>query len=256
MFQFCKWYFDCVTDAGDAIVVYRASVDWGPLRLDYGASLYRPARGETVQRHTLRPGRQTPVNGDVIQWACPRLDLCGTWSPRRPGFERALLDEPGRLINWHCVSPSTVAEVRIGDVRLQGSGYVEYLGMTVKPWQLPFTELRWGRFLGQTQSLIWIQWNGAVTRTWLWLNGTEIPGEVQEARIDLLHQGGTLDLQNIAVIRSGPLNRTTRHPVRALTGLLPRWRAACETKWLARGTFGDGDQADSGWAIHEVVRWR
>jgi hypothetical protein len=209
-----------------------------------------------VQRHTLRPGRDPFINDSVVQWTCPRLDLCGTWSPRLPGFERSLLDEPGALISWHCVSPNSLAEVRIGDVRLQGSGYVEYLRMTVMPWQLPFTELKWGRFLSLTQSLIWIQWNGAVSRTWVWLNGVAVPGGVSETRIDLPHEGRTLDLQNKAVIRSGPLDETVLRPVRALTGLLPHWRAVHETKWLARGTLSQGDQTDSGWAIHEVVRWR
>jgi hypothetical protein len=77
------------------------------------------------------------------------------------------------MIRWHCVCPNADATIRIGDDTVQGLGYAEHLTMTLKPWRLPFDELRWGRFLSAADTLIWIQWRGSMSRTWIWVDGAE-----------------------------------------------------------------------------------
>ncbi|MDH3452554.1 MAG: hypothetical protein OEN20_09040 [Gammaproteobacteria bacterium] len=256
MFQLHKWYFDCVTDAGDVAILYRAGVRYGALRLHYGASLYKPAFGEPFHRATLRPGNQAVTLGGVVEWRCPRLDLSGTWSGRSPGYERTLLDSREGLIHWHCVCPSGDAKVHIGDYQLHGSGYVEHLTLTVKPWRLPFDELRWGRWVGHVDSLLWIEWRGPGSQTWVWFNDVEQPDcRVSDDKVLLPDKGIVLELHQAAVLRAGALTDTALRPIRAVTGLLPQWRSAHETKWLARGTISGPDQSDTGWAIHEVVQW-
>lgn len=256
LFQLDKWYFDCVTDAGDAIVLYRASLKWGILRLSYGAVLYHPRRGDSLHRYTLRPGTEANVDDNAIQWVCPRLAVAGVWIPGAPGFKCKLLDSADGAIHWHCLAPQAYADVRLGSDRLTGRGYVEQLTMTVTPWRLPFSELKWGRFVGRNDSLVWIQWLGPTIRTWVWLNGTEhLHGSVIDERIELPHEHVALNLQNDAVLRTGLLSSTALRSIRALTCLMPQWRGAHETKWLAHGTLNRPGGADTGWAIHESVRW-
>jgi len=255
MFQLRKWYFDCVTDEGTAAILYRASAKWGPLALNYGASLHRRKGGVPVHRHTLRPGNKPDAGDRNVQWTCPNLDVTGEWSVPSTGLRRTLLDAPEGSIHWHCVSPGAAAEVRIGDVQLAGTGYVEHLTMTLTPWRLPFNELRWGRFIGQKDTLAWILWRGQTSRTWAWLNGVEHSCcKVCEERIEI-PRAGLLRLSGQTVLRSGPLATTALRPVRAFVGLMPRWRFADETKWLARGTLERTDGSDTGWVIHEIVRW-
>ncbi len=209
-----------------------------------------------VHRYTLRPGNDPTIRDGEVRWSCPNLDITGTWSMRSAGFRRTLLDGPEGSIRWHCLSPSAAAEVRIGDLRLAGAGYAEHLTMTVKPWRLPFSELRWGRFVGHTDSLIWIQWCGQTSRTWVWWNGLEQARcKVGEERVEIPHAGLLLELSDHTELRSGPLAATALRSVRPLVGLIPRWRRANETKWLARGTLNQRDKTDTGWVIHEIVRW-
>jgi hypothetical protein len=256
MFQLSKWYLDCVTDTGDAVILYWASIRWGPLRLHYGATLQNPASGEPTHRYTLRPGSEPAVVHGEVQWACPRLGFSGTWSARSAGIERTLLDGPQGMIHWHCVSPRAAATVRIGDDMVQGQAYVEHLTMTLKPWRLPFDELQWGRFLSPADTLIWIQWRGSMPRTWVWLNGAERRrAGVTEDRVELPEDGVVLDLRGGRVLRSGRLASTALRSIRAFTALIPRWRTAHETKWLTRGTLSRHDETSAGWAVHEVVRW-
>jgi hypothetical protein len=256
MFQLTKWYLDSVTETEDVVILYWARVEWGPLRLNYGASLYSTQSKEFVHRDTFRPGTGPVENSGVVEWSCHGLDVSGTWSSRMDGIECTLIDEPRGLIRWNCVSPSANSKVHIDGDTIEGLGYVEHLTVTLKPWQLPFRELRWGRFLASSESLIWIQWRGRMPRTWVWLNGVEHQHvHVTDDRVEISDSGIVLGLHDNKVIRSGFINANTLRSIRMLSAMMPGWRSAHETKWLARGTISRPDKVVSGWTIHEVVRW-
>jgi|SRR5437588_3507654 len=75
-------------------------------------------------------------------------------------------------IEWHCVHPRARTTVDLGDgVVIQGLGYVERLEMTVAPWNLPLEGLRWGRFLSDSGSVVWIDWQGEYVRKIVLENG-------------------------------------------------------------------------------------
>jgi len=256
MFRLEKWYLDCVTETGDVAIFYRASLVWGPIRLAYGASLHAPHPGEPIQRQTFRPGTTPTVNNGVVEWSCQKLDVSGIWSSRMDGIEKTLADEPDGSIHWNCICPSANVRIHLDGVSVEGLGYVEHLTMTLKPWQLPFVELRWGRFLSQDDSLAWIQWDATAHKTWVWLNGIERQGvNLTNDKVELVNDGLVLELRDNIVLRSGSLNSTAMRPVRAITALVPGWRTAQETKWLASGTLRGQATTNCGWAIHEVVRW-
>ena len=255
MFLLQKWYFDCVTEAGDVAILYRASVRYGPIRLAYGASLCKPAEGQPRQRTTLRPQTDAETSRHGVSWQCPRLMVDGTWSRLSPGFETSLLSGPSGHIHWQCVCPRAAVDLQLGGHRLQGSGYVERLTMTIKPWQLPFDELRWGRMIGRDESLIWIDWRGGEARTWVWHNDEPSRCRVHDQRVEVPEKNLVLALRNETLLRGGALNETALRPIRLLTSWLPRWHAAHETKWLARAALNGPGCSDTGWSIHEVVRW-
>ena len=255
MFELSKWYFDCVSAAGDVAILYQARLRCGPIRLAYGAALYKPATGVTSHCTTLRPDGKVLSTDGAIALRCPRLSINGSWSQLAPGFETMLLNGPQGHIHWQCVCPRAYADLSLGPHRVRGTGYVEHLTMTIKPWQLPFNELRWGRMVGRDDSLIWIDWRGDYARTWVWHNEEQSTCEVHEGRVEVPDRNLALTLQNTAVLRHGELNDTALRPLRALTDLLPRWHAAHETKWLAQAALHSPGRSDTGWSIHEVVRW-
>ena len=256
MFQLDKWYLDCVADTGDLVILYRASLAWGPLHLHYTASLYRPRSGETAHRQSLRPAAEPEVSSGVVRWSCRLLEVSATWSLQSAPCQHTLVDQGLGSIHWKCVSPAAEAEVCIAGIRVEGRGYVEHLTTTMKPWRLPFNELRWGRYVGRQDSLIWIQWRGLTSRAWAWLDGTEQEYvDVGQDRIGLPGDGILLDMTGKEVVRSGSLNTAVPWPIRPLGALMPGWRSAHETKWLARGTLVRPERTDSGWVVHELVRW-
>jgi hypothetical protein len=257
MFRLSKWYLDCVADSGDAAVLYWASVRWGPLHLHYGATLLGRRTGDPTHRYTLRPGPPPAwIGHGELHWSSRRLHADGTWKRRVDGIERTLLEGRRGNVHWNCVCPCADASIRIGDYTVTGRGYAEHLTMTVKPWQLPFNELHWGRFLSATDVLIWIAWRGTSPATWVFLNGEERRlAEITATSVSVPEDEAALQLDAGRVLRTGRLTTTALRSLRAAALLMPRWRAAHEEKRVSRAMLTGGNGSPAGWALHEVVRW-
>jgi len=140
---------------------------------------------------------------------------------------------------------------------LTGLGYAEQLFISQQQWRMPFSELRWGRFLSPEDVLIWIEWRGATSAQWIFYNGVEISGAaICSERIELPGAAGLLEMHDLSVLRTGSLEEAV-FPKRPLARrLLPRSLRDCqETKWLARGTLTRDGRRSTGWVIQELVRW-
>jgi len=258
-FTLSKWYLDCVAEDGDAFVAYAAEARWGPVALKYASTLRRRPGAEVATVETTLREVPWPVETEqAVTWQAPLLGVEGRWTAIDPSIEATVLESDEGSVRWRCLQPRARAAVVQGDVPVAGLGYVETLTLTLPPWRMPIDELWWGRFLGETSSLVWIDWRGPHTRRLAWLDGDE----VAVARIDpegLASDTGDvrLTVEPGGLLRRGALGRTALAIVPAVDRLLPvRILAADETKWCARGVLDvRGRARDRGWVIHEVVRW-
>ncbi len=251
MFLLRKWYLDCVTADGQALIAYRAQVQWGALKLGYASMLRRTRGGDGDSTETtLRPGDEPVEEPDMVRWACPRLAVEGRWRRACSRVERRLIDGPEGILTWRCVMPRAECEVTVGELGpVRGLGYAESLEMTVAPWGLPIQELRWGRWLSESSSLVWIRWTGPRPLTLVLEDGREIAGEVGDDAV-ALRDGRTLALERARTIREGELGATVLAGIPKLRDVVPpAILRTSEQKWLSRGRLG----AAIGWAIHERV---
>jgi hypothetical protein len=265
-FRLSKWYLDCVTEAGDVIVAYAATLDWGPLTLRYAATLTRPGGGGARSESTLLGVEEPAQNGEDpaglagghIVWGSERLRIDGRWTPLAPPVGAILFQSPRGKVEWTCHQPRARVRVKVASASFEGLGYVEHLVLTFAPWSLPIDELRWGHFLGERSALVWIDWRGPHATQLVALDGI-LSGA---ARIDdrsVVSADGrvALSIEDSAVLRRGPIGETAladlagsgkvRLPVRILE--------VDEKKWRACGTLRAHGQTDRGWVIHEAVRW-
>jgi hypothetical protein len=254
-----KWYCDCVTDAGAAFIGYWARLRVGPVTIPYAATLHKPVGQATAEQTRLLPTEAPAVKNGDLRWDCRRLGVRVAWNARARAIHRTLLECAHGSIIWHCHVPAGRARVDFRDAApLEGLGYAEHLTMSLKPWELPFHEVRWGRFLSHADALIWIELRGADSRPWVFHNGVEIPDAVIDPEgVQLPFDHGWLQLSGGAPLRDGPLLSTALRafPAKRLW-LSGRLEGAHETKWVARGRFTAGGRHSTGWAIHEVVRLR
>lgn len=251
-FSLRKWYLDCVSDDGEAIVGYRAELRWEALALHYASILHQDGEDPPRVRSTLRRCPPPAEKSGEINWEAPPLELSGTWQALAPAFSTSLFEGHEGNVLWRCQQPRARAQVRLPSGRkVEGLGYVEELIVTVPPWHLPIEQLRWGRFASARGGLVWIEWRGPHPLRLALVDGK--PVELGAAGEQLVEAGAlSLHLSAPAVLRSGRLGGTALSVIPGVERIFPlRILGLEETKWRSRGTLG----ADPGWAIHEVVRW-
>ena len=240
-----KWYADCTTDDGRAVILYSAKLDWRGPAIHYTNLL---ARGRS--RVSLR--RQTGLEG--MAWRSAKWKAAAEWREPGAAVREMLYESDGGRLEWDCVAPRCTAEVRIGDEHYRGWGYVERLRMTVAPWLLPIRELRWGRFVNATDAVVWIDWRGSYNRRVVYWNGAAVGASAIGDRAIVLDDGSVLSLDETAVLREGALGTTALKMVR--TAFPRSILNVRERKWLSRAVLRRPDGSESvGMAIHEVVEW-
>jgi hypothetical protein len=258
-FSLSKWYLDCVTDEGEAFVGYAASLRWKALSLEYSSILIRRTTGEILTRSTVHGGKHPVVTGNSVLWECPSLKLKGEWKARLQPISRTVFGLSARPLNWSCLQPHAVAEISVKDVgTFRGFGYVDHLNLPHQPWKLPLDELRWGRYLSESDSIIWMVFKGPSPETIVFHNGALCQGaQVSESEIVLGENRPNLFLEETKVLREGTLASTVLSVIPGINKLLPaRMLNTDEHKWMSRGFLKKSDSIlGSGWTIHEVVRW-
>jgi hypothetical protein len=253
MFELSKWYGDCVTDAGDAVVIYHAE-----LRLRAGiirySNLLTARHGEAPWcRYSLRRQPAPSVRADAVEWTSPEWDIEGRWTAMGRGPRQTLFADGSGSLEWDCIAARSAATVGA----FRGWGYVEQLRMTIAPWRLPIRRLRWGRFVNATDALVWIDWSGDYNTRVVWHNGAAVAaGMIGESGI-VLDDGAVLRLEPRAVLRDGTLGSTVLAalPLRRRLSLA-RCLGIRESKWVSRAVLcKPGHPESTGMAIHEVVEW-
>ena len=258
-FSLSKWYLDCVTKEGDAFVGYSASLRWKALSFEYSSILIRRTTGEIQTEATLHGGKHPVVSGDTVQWDCPSLKLKGSWSARQQPISRTIFASSDTSLDWTCLQPHAVAEISVRNLgAFKGFGYVEYLDLPSRPWKLPLDELRWGRYLSETDSIIWMDFKGPFPEAIVFHNGVLCEGaRVTDHEIALGDKQLLLSFDETRVLREGTLGSTALSVIPGINRFLPaRMLNTQERKWRSRGVLKNGYSIlSSGWIIHEVIQW-
>ena len=258
-FALSKWYFDCVAEDGRTFIAYLAKLRWKSLSIHYQSSLLLSDGEEMQTRFSLRSAPPPSVSSPALTWKSSPLRIEGTWIAMEPPVRATILDSEAGTIEWHCLQPRATAGVRAGEAAaICGLGYAEQLHMTIPPWRLPLKELRWGRFLSETDSLVWIDWRGPYSKQVVFLNGAQAQAEsITEQQVVLKDRVAILDFEESFVLREGVLAKTVLSKIPNVQKLFPRSVLGIrECKWRSRAALRRSGMPDTrGWTIHEVVKW-
>ncbi len=262
-FRIRKFYMDCVDAAGNGRIMYHAHLNWGRLAFNYVGDLRFSqdvslgTRGRLVR---TPPPHFAPRTPRTLTWDCPSLDTSGTWTSKRDLVSKRLLQTAEGEVNWTCLQPAAHAEVNSGGARrLSGAGYTECLDLTIKPWRLPIEQLRWGRFLAENESIVWIEWRGPHPLNLVFRNGRQVDGaQIGDRSVRAGLDDWELHFTDSLTLREGTLLTTVFDKIPLIKQSIPmRMLNAHECKWRSRGTFSCKSASPvGGWAIHEKVQWR
>jgi hypothetical protein len=257
-FLLTKWYLDCVSDNGDAAILYIADLHWNALSFHYG-SLLTVLDAKVGSASSVRGNAAPTLTNGMLALQHQSLGFEGTWQALRDPIRRTVFETADGVVDWHCLQPMSKVDLLLPrNTRLRGIGYAECLTLSVLPWHLPMTSLLWGRYLSQQDAIVWIDWRGSAPYRSVIHNGEEHFAEsITESKVMFAGTGARLELDCGLVLREGRLGDTIFPGISRLAALLPRSMLAVnECKWRSRGVFRTAAGQSSGWAIHEVVKWK
>jgi len=257
-FLLTKWYLDCVAESGDVVILYVADLRWNAITVHYG-SLLTVFGGVVGSASSLHGGAMPELQDGTIAISLPQLDVEGTWEALRSPIQRTIFEGERGSVDWHCLQPMSQVDLLFrGTTRIAGRGYVECLNLSILPWKLPMNELHWGRFLSDRDAIVWIDWRGPHNRRVVFHNGGESQVKsITESAIVFADSDSRLELDRGLILRRGRLGDTVFPRISRLAELLPRSMLSIrECKWRSHGVMGSSGAESSGYAIHEVVKWR
>ncbi len=278
-----KWYFDAADENGRAAIVHAAVLRFGLINLHYGAILASDSSSATQTHHaTIRAGDMPITSSRGTAWTCDAIDLSISCSPpdshapcavQLPPPHR-LLDRDDGFIDWAPIHRRAMVDLRTPDFSIRGLGYAERLTMTLRPWDLPINVMQWGRWIGESASMVWLRWEGPMPKTLVLLSdaGPIVGSNAADSNEDVISTGAsnTCVLPGLITANNATLSFSDSRSLRdesladSLVSIIPGLRtwtpartlAAREHRWLSRGTLTRPHAApEHGWAIHEEVRF-
>ena len=250
--QLSKWYLDCVTDSGNAFVVYVGDLHWGPVHMHY-SSLLRGEGNRVTQHNSLRKPSMPALNGNSISWSSDHFDTSATWQSGADEVRETVFTSEEGSVEWHCLMPIANVHAKA----YSGLGYVEHLTMTVAPWKIPIQNLRWGRFGSASDWIVWIDWQGEFSKKILYRNGRSVSASTLDDQQITFDDGSRLTMDRSLILRNGPLETTALSSIPGVSKIFPvRLLQVKERKWRSRAKLEcPGRSPVEGWAIHEIVSW-
>lgn len=256
-FRLEKLYCDSVDDSGDCFIVYLAKLDCRFVSFCYSGLIHIDGKGIAAERSSFK--RIGIPEGKILKIEVENLGIEGTWKSIDSPFIRTLLSDGGNgELTWNCHHPKAATEIRFNNMLHKGKGYAETLVLPVMPYTLPVDEIRWGRFLSDATTVIWICWKGARPLNLLFLNGSWYSdAEFSEKGIKFGEKLFSLSFSEVRIIRKGTFSDLfPGKPVLKMLigkGLMK----SMETKFIAKTTFSRNSIfVASGWSIYEEVIWR
>jgi hypothetical protein len=251
-FTLRKSYLDVADGDGRCAIAYWTEVIWGPLAVRWeGLSLREP--GRPVIHRGAFGGAACEAGTSPHSWRSTALGFRATCEPWCPPFATRLLETSSGTLDWSCQAPGADVAVECDDgVVVRGAGYREHLVLAMLPWKLPIDELRWGRWLlpEGRHSIVWIDWRG--TRPLKLVLEDGVPRDHAAMGDDWVRCGErTLYLSAAGTLYSRTIAETLGAAAPVVQRLPAPWRALEDRKSLSRGVAG----GQSGWAIHELVRF-
>ncbi len=259
-FRLEKWYLDCITEEGEAMIFYAAKLVWHGFEVQYTSWLhYDPAKGVT-NKSRLGQVRFPIITGDSLIWNDSRFGISGKWEALAQPICCRLFESEEGYLDWNCYQPASAVHLEINKRIIDTAGYAEQLIATLPPWKLNLEKLQWGRSGLPGQNMVWIRWKTDSAKKWTWLNGELISeSSVEDDEISLPeHEIRLFTDKSVTLESEKRIQNLMVKLIRYLPGIdksmTLKFLMADETKWLSRTKLEkDGKIINLGFAIHELV---
>ena len=227
------------------------------MKFVYSGLIFCDAEGYTTERSTFKRTKKPVIDG-TIRFKHDYLKICVSLKRTEASIISSLykVGENKHLI-WNCHHPKALAEIIYKGNIHNGFGYAETLISTIKPWNLPIDELRWGRFLSDSNTVIWINWKGKYPLNKLFFNGIGYDDAIFGNDNIIFSEGiYQLKFSGIQLIRKGRLSGLFSKMTLLKILFDRRFLNSEEIKYKAQTTLlKKSDSLSIGWSLFEIVTW-
>jgi len=252
-----KLYLDCIDDQGNCFILYWANARFFFIRFVYSGLVFHDAKGITTEESAL-----FKINKPVIDRTIQFYHKLFKTNIKINGTDDAIIrslykDSNNNELIWNCHHPRALAEIIHNGVLYKGFGYAETVICAVKPWNLPIDELRWGRFLTDSYTVIWINWMGKYPVNKIFINGIEFNDAVfRDDNIVFGDNTYQLKFSEIQPVREGKLSELFLKMPLLKMFLNSSILNTTEIKYKARTSFNKNSELlSNGWSLFEIVSW-
>lgn len=255
-FNLEKLYLDCIDESGNCFIIYRAYLKFYFFKVAYSALLFSDFQNKITEKTKLKKIGQPLINGPFLYYENPHLQIKGSWQRLDdPIFITLFKGQKGEKLTWSCHHSKALTKIEYGGKVFKGLGYAETLYLPVKPWKLPVKIIKWGRFLSDYHTVIWIRWEGEYPVNKLFFNGTLYEDAVfDQDKISFGEAKYILSFQEISVLRESSLASTLSDVFFLEMFLKSRIFSIYEKKYKAKAVLNYGhDKPSIGWALYETV---
>jgi len=257
-FRLEKLYLDCLDDSGNCFIIYRTKLQLFFLKIHYSGLIFSDSADIITEKYSLKKTGK-PDSIELLILDNNLLHLTGEWKRLdNPLPVFTFTNNNNSELVWNCHHPKALTEITFNRNQFRGYGYAETLATTIKPRDLPMEELRWGRFLSESYTILWINWKGTYPVNKLFCNGTEYNDTTfKEERLSFGKGTYVLLFNEISAIRKGKLSKLfSRTPWMKIFFSI-RILNSIENKYKAKSVLTLNQEITStGWSLYEIVTWK
>lgn len=258
IFKLKKHYADLIDDSGNCFIVYHAELEFFFIHFYYGALIFSDS-GDTIYQASTYIKTSIQQTSEEFYFHSKKLGIEGKWMKSGEGILLHLYkDQNKHELIWNCHHPKAKTEIYYNDNAYRGLGYAETLTLTLKPGNLPFVELYWGRYLSDTDCIIWIIWKGSYPVNRLFYNNQEYNDTIiEDDRIVFGNGAFQLVFRKISILRKGELSEVLARMPWLKVLFKRNILNSIENKYKAKSHFyKELKEVSAGWSIYESVQWK
>lgn len=250
MFYLKKHYFDCIDHDGNAIIFYAAEMKIMGIKIPYSSYILSNSN-EVIENNVLQASK---IHDNKIQ--NEKLDIKGSWVTLDQPIQEKLLEENSKYLKWNCHSPKADVKLSLGEKNYHSFGYAETLEMNFVPWHLPISELKWGRFLSENNTIIWIEWIGKHPLKKVYWNGQEVEDVIiTDDGLEFINKQSVLKFGKPTIIKNEQLFSMTKSLPFLRLFFGKKFLKSREIKFKSQSTLIKQNQSEQGFSLYEKVLW-
>ena len=111
-FHLEKWFLDCVTEEGQAIIFYAAKLKWKKWTVPYTSWLYYNTKSGLSNKSRFRNVTFPKIKNDNIYWNDNDFQVLGTWKQLSASIKAIIFSSQEGNLEWNCYHPNSKVKIK------------------------------------------------------------------------------------------------------------------------------------------------